>query len=64
MSTQEKETLKKFAKFILAEGLSMNSHIRTLNYDYEVVTFVDEVQILDSDEKVIISVHKDDIKNE
>lgn len=64
MSHHEKEVLKKFAKFILTEGLKINGHVSTLNYDYEIITFVDEVQILDDEDKIIISVYKDDVKNE
>lgn len=64
MSQQEKETLKKFVNNIINLGINITSQFSTKNYDYEIVTYVDEVQVLDSDENVVISIYKDDVKNE
>ena len=64
MSHQEKEILKKFVNNIISLGININSQFSTKDYDYEIVTYVDEVQILDSDEKIVISIYKDDVKNE
>ena len=45
-------------------SFTLNCEFSTTNYDYEVVTYVDEVQILDLDENIIISISKENIENE
>lgn len=59
MSGNEKHVLEKFAQTVLELDIVINSLFRTKNYDYEIVTYFDEVQILDSDDTVIVSVKKD-----
>ncbi len=64
MNQKEKLVLKEFAETIKKLNLTVNCEFSTTNYDYEVVTYVDEVQILDLDENIIISFSKEEIKNE
>lgn len=60
MSKNEKLDLVKFAQTVLDLNIDINSLFRTKNYDYEIVTYFDEVQILDSDDNVVVSVSKDE----
>ena len=60
MSKNEKLDLVKFAQLVLDLGIDINSLFRTKNYDYEIVTYFDEVQILDSDDNVVVSVRKNE----
>ena len=55
MSQKEKDILLDFAKKIAELKININCTFSTINDDYEIVTFVDEIQILDMDENVIIS---------
>ena len=64
MNQKEKLVLKEFAETIKKLSLTVNCEFNTTNYDYEVVTYEDEVQILDLDENIIISISKEEIKNE
>jgi hypothetical protein len=59
MNHVDKKSLTMLAKVILENNLTINSIITTLNYDYELVTYCDEVVVLDSDENVLLSVKKD-----
>lgn len=59
MNGNEKHVLEKFAQTVLELDIDINSLFRTKNYDYEIVTYFDEVQILDSDDTIVISVKKD-----
>ena len=59
MNHVDKKSLTMLAKAILENNLTINSIITTLNYDYELVTYCDEVVVLDSDENVLLSVKKD-----
>ena len=56
MSQREKDILLDFAKKVAELKININSTFSTKDYDYEVVTYVDEIQILDVDENIIISV--------
>lgn len=60
MNDKEKSDLIKFAKTVMELQLDINTIFRTKYYDYEIVTYVDEVQILDSEENVVISILKED----
>lgn len=60
MSKNEKLDLVKFAQTVLDLNIDINSLFRTKNYDYEIVTYFDEVQILDADDNVVVSVSKDE----
>jgi len=64
MNQKEKLVLQEFAEVISKLKLNINCDFSTSNNDYEVVTYVDEVQILDLDENVLISISKEEIKNE
>ncbi len=64
MNQKEKLVLQEFAETISKLKLNLNCEFSTSNYDYEVVTYVDEVQILDLDENILISISKEEIKNE
>ena len=64
MNQKEKLILKEFAKTIAKLNLKLNCEFSTINYDYEVVTYVDEVQVLDLEENIVISINKEEIKNE
>lgn len=55
MSQKEKDTLLDFARKVAELKININCTFRTRDYDYEIVTYVDEIQILDIDENVIIS---------
>ena len=55
MSQKEKDILLDFAKKIAELKININCTFSTINDDYEIVNFVDEIQILDMDENVIIS---------
>ena len=64
MNQKEKLVLKEFAEVVSKLKLNLNCEFSTSDYDYEIVTYVDEVQILDLDENIIISINKEKIKNE
>jgi hypothetical protein len=59
MTGNDKHVLEKFAQVVLELDIDINSLFRTKNYDYEIVTYFDEVQILDSDDTIVVSVKKD-----
>ena len=42
--------------FIAKNNLNINAEFNTRDYDYEIVSFVDEVQIIDLDENIVVSV--------
>ena len=60
MNQADKDALIALAKIMLQNNLTINSIITTPYYDYEIVTYFDEVVVLDSDETVLLSVKKDD----
>lgn len=60
MNNDEKLALVKFAQLVLDLDIDINSLFRTKNYDYEIVTYFDEVQILDSDDNVVVSVSNEE----
>ena len=62
MNSKEISTLKEFATFIAKNNLNINSEFSTRDYDYEVVSYVDEIQIIDLDENVVISVKHKELK--
>lgn len=64
MSQLDKHILREFVKTVIDLDISLNSQFSTKNYDYEIVTYIDEVQVLDTDENVVISVFKNEVKNE
>lgn len=59
MNHVDKEALTELAKVMLQNNLTINSIITTPNYDYEIVTYFDEIVVLDSDETVLLTVKKD-----
>ena len=60
MNHIDKEALTALARVTLKNNLIINSIITTPNYDYEIVTYFDEVVVIDSDETVLLTVKKDD----
>jgi hypothetical protein len=64
MSQLDKHVLREFVKTVIDLDINLNSPFSTKNYDYEIVTYIDEVQVLDTDENVVISVFKNEVKNE
>ena len=64
MSQQDKIVLNEFVKTVINLDINLNSQFSTKNYDYEIVTYIDEVQVLDADENVKVSVFKNEVKNE
>ena len=62
MNSKEISTLKEFATFIAKNNLNINTEFNTRDYDYEVVSYVDEIQIIDLDENVIVSVRHSEVK--
>lgn len=58
MSQKEKDTLRDFVNKIIELDLNLNCQFSTKNNDYEIVTYVDEVQVLDTEDTVILSVFK------
>ena len=60
MNSSEKSTLVNFAKAVLDLNINISSLFRTKNNDYEIVTYFDEVQVLDLEDNVLISVKKDE----
>ena len=58
MNQKEKLVLQEFAETISKLKLNLNCEFSTSNYDYEVVTYVDEVQILDLDDNLLVSIDK------
>ena len=60
MNQADKDALEALAKLLLQNNMAINSIITTPYYDYEIVTYFDEVVVLDSDETVLLSVKKDD----
>ena len=49
---------------MLQNNVTLNSIIPTPYYDYEMVTYFDEVVVLDSDETVLLSVKKENDEKE
>jgi hypothetical protein len=64
MSQLDKRVLREFVKTVIDLDINLNSQFSTKNYDYEIVTYIDEVQVLDADENVVVSVFKNEVKNE
>lgn len=64
MNSTDMETLTALASFILKNKITINSIVSTQNYDYEIVTYFDEVVVLDTDETILISVRKEDVEKE
>lgn len=63
MNSKEISTLTEFATFIAKNNLNINTEFNTRDYDYEVISFVDEVQIVDlMNESVIVSVKHSELK--
>lgn len=62
MNSKEISTLKEFATFIAKNNLNINTEFNTRDYDYEVVSYVDEIQIIDLDENVVVSVRHSEVK--
>lgn len=62
MNSKEISTLKEFASFIAKNNLNINAEFNTKDYDYEIVSFVDEIQILDLDENVLVSVKHNELQ--
>ena len=63
MNSKEISTLTEFATFIAKNNLNINTEFNTRDYDYEVISFVDEVQIIDlMNESVIVSVKHSELK--
>ena len=63
MNNKEISTLTEFATFIAKNNLNINTEFNTRDYDYEVISFVDEVQIIDLiNESVIVSVKHSELK--
>lgn len=58
MSQKEKDTLRDFVNKIIELDLNLNCQFSTKNNDYEIVTYVDEVQVLDTEDNVVLSVFK------
>ena len=56
MSQKEKDILLDFARKVAELKININATFCTKDYDYEIITYVDEIQILDVDENIIISV--------
>lgn len=63
MNSNEKLVLEKFAQTVLDLQIEINGLFRTKHGDYEIVTYFDEVQILDSDDMILVSVKKDEQKS-
>ena len=59
MNQADKEALTALAKVLLQNNMAINTIITTPYYDYEMVTYFDEVVVLDSDETVLLSVKKE-----
>jgi len=55
MIQKEKDILLDFAKKVAEIKININCTFSTMNNDYEIITYVDEIQILDMDENVVIS---------
>ena len=64
MSQLDRHVLREFVKTVIDLDINLNSQFSTKNYDYEIVTYIDEVQVLDADENVVVSVFKNEVKNE
>jgi len=62
MNSKEISTLTEFATFIAKNNLNINTEFNTRDYDYEVVSYVDEIQIIDLDENVVVSVRHSEVK--
>ena len=63
MNNKEICVLTEFATFIAKNNLNINTEFNTMDYDYEVITFVDEVQIIDlMNENVVISIRHSELK--
>ena len=55
---KDKVVLEEFAKKVAELNLVLNCEFSTKNSDYEIVTYIDEVQILDYEENLVYSVQK------
>jgi hypothetical protein len=62
MNSTDMETLTALASFILKNKITINSIVSTQNYDYEIVTYFDEVVVLDADDTTLLSVRKEDVE--
>ena len=60
MSSNEKLALKNFAQVVADLNIEITSIFKTKNNDYEIVTYFDEVQVLDLEENVVIRVKKNE----
>ena len=60
MNSNEKLTLKNFAQIVLDLDIEITSMFKTKNNDYEIVTYFDEVQVLDLEENILIRVEKNE----
>ncbi len=63
MNQKEKVILIEFANKVAELGITLNTEFGTKDYYYEIVTYVDEIQILDLDDNVLVSIDKN-INNE
>ena len=64
MNQADIEALTALAKVLLQNNMAINTIITTPYYDYEMVTYFDEVVVLDSDETVLLSVKKENEEKE
>jgi len=64
MNQADIEALTALAKVLLQNNMGINTIITTPYYDYEIVTYFDEVVVLDSDETVLLSVKKENEEKE
>ena len=60
MNNNENLTLKNFAQTIIDLDIEITSMFKTKNNDYEIVTYFDEVQVLDLEENILIRVKKNE----
>jgi hypothetical protein len=60
MNNNENLTLKNFAQIIIDLDIEITSMFKTKNNDYEIVTYFDEVQVLDLEENILIRVKKNE----
>lgn len=59
MNNPDISSLTKIAKSIAESGLSVSGNITGKNDDYELVSYIDEVVILDSLGQEVVSIPKD-----
>jgi len=62
MNPTDMEMLTALASFILKNKITINSIVSTQNYDYEIVTYFDEVVVLDEDDTTLLTVRKEDVE--